>query len=512
MAKSVTIDFNARLAKFEKGITKATQRLNKFQRDAKRNAGVITTAFNRAGLKIAGIFGGLAIGNAFITTATEIEKLKASLVSVTGSTEAAGRAFNLIDSFAAKTPYSIQELTSAFVKLKALGLDPSEDAITSFGNTASAMGKSLDQFVEAVADAVTGEFERLKEFGIKASSQGDKVAFTFQGITKTVGKNAAEIEKYLRSIGNVQFAGAMDRQAATLGGAFSNAGDAIGRFMVQLGESGVNGAIRTVVIGFTDATNAVTAFIDSFRDIENRTNVQYLTDQLFEAQEALDELLAKQDGSAKRGANPWARFIGHYNREIKSTLKTINELNQRLNELEGPNITPKGTDKVDQAVGKYGKLREAIEGATSKNKAFAETAKLFGETTNNKLDDSLSDAAKVSKTFNLIGEALTLDRKGADASETIEKAAAAINQLGKDGSVADQTIKDMKASLEGIWDSKELQKLEKKVSVDIDDERAVKAIAELTKPGKKVVYVEYVPINDPSGGSDSSAEAIEGRP
>jgi len=70
----------------------------------------------------------------------------------------------------------------------------------------------------------------------------------------------------------------------------------------------------------------------------------------------------------------------------------------------------------------------------------------------------------------------------------------------------------MKASLEGIWDSKELQKLEKKVSVDIDDERAVKAIAELTKPGKKVVYVEYVPINDPSGGSDSSAEAIEGRP
>ena len=44
----------------------------------------------------------------------------------------------------------------------------------------------LDDMVEAVADATTGEFERLKEFGIRASSQGDKVALTFRGVTTTV--------------------------------------------------------------------------------------------------------------------------------------------------------------------------------------------------------------------------------------------------------------------------------------------------------------------------------------
>ena len=35
------------------------------------------------------------------------------------------------------------------------------------------MGKDLSQMIEAVADATTGEFERLKEFGIKAGKEGD---------------------------------------------------------------------------------------------------------------------------------------------------------------------------------------------------------------------------------------------------------------------------------------------------------------------------------------------------
>ena len=46
-------------------------------------------------------------------------------------------------------------------------------------------------------------------------------------MTKTVKKNAEEITDFLQGIGNVNFAGAMDRQAKTLQGAFSNLQDAI---------------------------------------------------------------------------------------------------------------------------------------------------------------------------------------------------------------------------------------------------------------------------------------------
>jgi hypothetical protein len=65
----------------------------------------------------------------------------------------------------------------------------------------------------------------LKEFGIKSKSEGDRVIFTFQGVSTNIGKNAAEIEKYLRRIGDVDFAGAMDARAKTLDGAISNLGD-----------------------------------------------------------------------------------------------------------------------------------------------------------------------------------------------------------------------------------------------------------------------------------------------
>jgi len=57
------------------------------------------------------------------------------------------------------------------------------------GDLASSTGKSFDQLAEAVLDAQTGEFERLKEFGIKASANGDKVTFSFKE-QKTTVENA----------------------------------------------------------------------------------------------------------------------------------------------------------------------------------------------------------------------------------------------------------------------------------------------------------------------------------
>ena len=85
----------------------------------------------------------------------------------------------MIEDFASSTPFNVEQITEAFIKLKALGLDPSQEALMSYGNTASAMGKNLMQFVEAIADAATGEFERLKESGLKPEPR-EQVSFTFQ--------------------------------------------------------------------------------------------------------------------------------------------------------------------------------------------------------------------------------------------------------------------------------------------------------------------------------------------
>lgn len=214
--------------------------------------------------RIGGLMATAFVGKQFVDTITSFEKLEASLRTVTGSAEKAKIAFGFIEQFAAETPFSLEEAVEAFIKLKALGLTPSEEALTSYGNTATAMGKSLNQMIEAVADAATGEFERLKEFGIKARAQGENVTFTFQGVSTTVGKNAKEIEGYLRSIGDVQFAGAMEQQAGTLNVALSNMGDSFSKLVKTIGDAGVTDILIFIADKIKWLIEVVTASIEPF--------------------------------------------------------------------------------------------------------------------------------------------------------------------------------------------------------------------------------------------------------
>jgi lambda family phage tail tape measure protein len=207
-------DLAARGPKVEKGMRQvetstasATQAVKSFAAQA------------LAGASIAGFVGKL------VSVQREFDVLNSSLKTVTGSSMSAERELAWLKDFARDTPFGLAQATQGFVKMKALGLEPTRESLTSFGNTASAMGKSLSQMIEAVADASTSEFERLKEFGVKAKQEGDRVSLTFQGVTTNIGNNAREIVKYLQDIGSVQFAGAMEERAKTLDGALSELGD-----------------------------------------------------------------------------------------------------------------------------------------------------------------------------------------------------------------------------------------------------------------------------------------------
>lgn len=196
------------------------------------------------------------VASSVITTTAEFQRLEAALVTVKGSTQAAEIAFDQIKDFAKTTPYELAEVTDAFIKMEALGLTASSEAMTAYGDTASGLGKSLNQMIEAVADASVGEFERLKEFGIKASSEGDKVKFTFKGITTEVGKNAKEIEEYLIGLGQANFAGGMERQMQTIGGQLSNLQDNWSSAFNAIGTAAMP-VITTTISGLNSASDAV---------------------------------------------------------------------------------------------------------------------------------------------------------------------------------------------------------------------------------------------------------------
>lgn len=335
----VAVDLEANSAKFTSGLGKADAALAASARKWDRTLSQMDSRMSAVGTAMGAAFAGLSVGatvNQLYSVNAEFQRLGASLKTVTGSTEGAQAAMKMIQSFATETPYKLTEVTDAFIKLKALGLDASIDSLRSYGNTASALGKPMNMMIEAVADAATGEFERLKEFGIKASSEGDKVKFTFQGVTTTIQKDAASIEGYLRSIGEIQFAGAMGEQMATLGGQASNLGDQFDALMTAIGQAGANDAMSYGLVGLTGVLKELTEQTklagEGFKDWDTRSvdRLQHDADLAHERIAALRKELEGLKGgiggaigdifSADMGALFSGNAIGHRRRRIESEI------------------------------------------------------------------------------------------------------------------------------------------------------------------------------------------------
>ncbi|ANN86090.1 hypothetical protein [Salmonella phage MA12] len=215
----------------EQGAKATSDRLDNLSKSAKVAGAAVT------GLAAVVAAAAYKAAQELVESQRQLDKMSASLKTLTGSTQGAKQALSILQDFARDTPYGLEQAVEGFRKLVALGLTPSEEALRSYGNTASAMGKDLNQMIEAVADASTFEFERLKEFGIKAKQNQSDIEFTFQGTTTVVKKNAADIERYLLNIGNVNFAGAMADQANTLDGAIASAEDSWSQLKMTLDTS-----------------------------------------------------------------------------------------------------------------------------------------------------------------------------------------------------------------------------------------------------------------------------------
>ena len=194
---------------------------------------------------VAGAAIGYTFKTQFVDVAADFEKFRTILETTEGSAAKAQASMDWISDFAAKTPYDLNTVTDSFVKLRAYGLDPTNGLLATLGDTSAAMGKDVMQAVEAIADAVTGENERLKEFGVRASKAGGKITYEYtnkagEQQTATVdADNRAAIQATLEAIFNEKYAGQMEKLSATWGGMVSNIGDQWTRFANMVMDSGV---------------------------------------------------------------------------------------------------------------------------------------------------------------------------------------------------------------------------------------------------------------------------------
>lgn len=212
------------------------------------------------GLGGAGAAGGLIGG--VINVSAEFERFQTVLESIEGSAEKARKGMAWVADFATRTPYELADVTGAYVKLKSYGIDPVSGSLEAAGNVAAAMGKPLEQAVEALADAMTGENERLKEFGIVAKKVGDNIVYTWSENGRTIAakakaNNRAAIQATIQGIWNGRYGGAMEKLSRTWDGLWSNLKDVAANALRAVGGAGLfdylKGELRGALALFNDA-------------------------------------------------------------------------------------------------------------------------------------------------------------------------------------------------------------------------------------------------------------------
>jgi len=264
----------------------------------KEGVGGFSKSLGGLGPAIVGAFSVTAVlgfAKAVFDTTANFEKLGAVLKNTLGSGAQASLALEGIKEFAKDTPFAVEELTASFVKLANQGFVPTTNQLRKLGDLASSTGKGFDQLTEAIIDAQVGEFERLKDFGIRASKAGDQVKFTFKDVETQVKFNNTAIREYILSLGDYEgVAGSAAAVSATLGGKVNNLGDAWDSFLNSIGtllKPTLTSALQVTAdfmddinklfkLGTTGAQDIEQAELNSFKSFQSKTKT--MTDQMLE--------------------------------------------------------------------------------------------------------------------------------------------------------------------------------------------------------------------------------------
>lgn len=195
--------------------------------------GIIGAGAISKGIDLIGRFGGGILG-----ANAQAETLGMALETAVG--DRAKDVYADLQKFAKDTPFEFPELVASTINLENFGItaDKTIQGVGRnwrevIGDTAAALagqGVTIDQVTQAVTDAQFGQYERLTELGIKATTEGEKVKFSWiennKQMTAEVDKHNTEmVQSTLAAIWNGKYEGAMETQAQSFNGQWSTLSD-----------------------------------------------------------------------------------------------------------------------------------------------------------------------------------------------------------------------------------------------------------------------------------------------
>lgn len=121
------------------------------------------------------VLGGTLLVKSLINTAESFETLRTQLDALQGSSEAGRVAVEWVKQFARDTPLSMEEVTRAFVRAKALGLDPMDGTLQSLVDVNAKLagsGEKLLAITRAVGEMFTKSSIQAQEMTLQLTNAG----------------------------------------------------------------------------------------------------------------------------------------------------------------------------------------------------------------------------------------------------------------------------------------------------------------------------------------------------
>ncbi len=197
-----------------------------------------------------------ALGYAMVRTNAQFEKFQITLTTLYKDGNKAKQVLDSIMNFAAKTPFEIDQLTQAWVQMKAMGLEPNLQMLKDIGDAVAALGGTQEVFegivralgqIQAKGKVSAEELMQLAERGVPVFEILQEKLGLAKEQLQNIGAEGIEASKAIQALlegMRERFGGNMERMSRSWEGMISNLKDQWTRFMKAVGESGAFQALK----------------------------------------------------------------------------------------------------------------------------------------------------------------------------------------------------------------------------------------------------------------------------
>ncbi|WOG29892.1 tape measure protein [Endozoicomonas sp. 8E] len=227
--------------------------LRQLSRDGDRASGSMGRLSKRLGTLLAASVGLYTVKRAIqglLGTGDQFERLRVQFNAVMGSVAEGERAIQWIKQFTRETPYQLEQVAEAFVRLKAFGLDPMDGSMQAIVDQASKLGGGMER-LNGISLAVGQAWAKQKLQGEEILQLVERGVPVWELLEKATGKNVQELQKLstagklgrdtiallIEEIGKSS-AGAAAENMSLLSGYVSNLKDSWQNFLDEVAQSG----------------------------------------------------------------------------------------------------------------------------------------------------------------------------------------------------------------------------------------------------------------------------------